>query len=160
MYFNRYFLCFLGTFIGYSSLRIAALMPDNALLVTIESNTTSANIAHRIHEHAGASQRIHIVADSTDHIIPQLKTLFHIDSFDFIFIHHNGTVYLRDLKLLEQEDLIKSGTMIVADNIVIPGAPDYLNYIRNSPNYSSELLKSKLGYSNYILDGVEISVRR
>ncbi|CAF3359164.1 unnamed protein product [Rotaria socialis] len=149
----------LGTFLGYSSLRIAAQMPEKALFVTVESNPESATIARRIHEHAGVSNRIHIVVEPTDQAIPQLKKLFNVDSFDFIFIDHTKNAYLRDFRLLEQESLIKSGTVIVADNVVIPGAPDYLKYVRNSSNYTTELHKTKLEYSNYIPDGVEVSMR-
>ena len=152
-------MLFSGTFLGYSSLRIAAQMPENALLVTIESNSASAAIARRIHEHAGVDHRIHIVVDSTDQAIPQLRKMFNIDSFDFIFIDHGNNAYLRDLKLLEQDGFIQRGTVIVADNVIIPGAPAYLKYIRNSPNYTTQLHKSKLEYSNYIPDGVEVSVR-
>ncbi|CAF3467471.1 unnamed protein product [Rotaria socialis] len=159
---NRRFSCgfyYMGTFLGYSSLRIAAQMPEKALFVTVESNPESATIARRIHEHAGVSNRIHIVVEPTDQAIPQLKKLFNVDSFDFIFIDHTKNAYLRDFRLLEQESLIKSGTVIVADNVVIPGAPDYLKYVRNSSNYTTELHKTKLEYSNYIPDGVEVSMR-
>jgi catechol O-methyltransferase len=152
-------ILFSGTFLGYSSLRMAAQTAENVLIVTIESNPESAKIAQRIHEHAGVAHRIRIVIDASDKAIPELSKLFNIDSFDLIFIDHHKNAYLRDLKLLEQVDLIKSGTVIVADNVIVPGAPDYLKYIRNSPNYTSQLHKSKVEYSNYIPDGVEVSVR-
>ncbi|CAF4002632.1 unnamed protein product [Rotaria sp. Silwood1] len=135
-------------------------MPENALLVAIESNSASADIAHRIHEHAGVSHRIHIVVNSTDQVISQLRSQFNIDSFDLIFVDHNKSYYLRDLKLLESEGLIKQGTVIVADNVIIPDTPNYLTYIRNSSNYTSQLHKSKLEYSNLLPDGVEVSVRQ
>ena len=117
---------------------MAAQTPDNVLIVTIDSNSESAKIARRIHEHAGVAHRIQIVIDDTCKAIPQLSKWFNIDSFDLIFIDHNKSAYLRDLKLLEQTGLIKKGTVIVADNVITPGAPDYLRYIRNSPNYTSQ----------------------
>jgi catechol O-methyltransferase len=152
-------IVFSGTFLGYSSLRMAAQTPENVLIVTIEANPESAKIAQRIHEHAGVAHRIRIVIDRSDKAIPRLSKLFHIDSFDLIFIDHYQNAYLPDLKLLEQVGLINRGTVIVADNVITPGAPDYLKYIRNSPNYTSQLHMSKLEYSNDIPDGVEVSVR-
>lgn len=150
-------ILFSGTFLGYSSLRMAAQTTENVLIVTIESNPESAKIARRIHEHAGVAHRIRIVIDTSDRAIPHLTKNVH--SFDLIFIDHYSDAYLRDLKLLEQVGLIKRGTVIVADNVITPGAPDYLKYIRNSPHYSSQLHKSKLEYSNDVPDGVEVSVR-
>jgi catechol O-methyltransferase len=152
-------ILFSGTFLGYSSLRMAAQTAENVLIVTIESNPESAKIAKRIHEHAGVAHRIQIVINASNKVIPQLSKLFNVDSFDLIFIDHYKNGYLPDLQLLEQEGLIKCGTVIVADNVIVPGAPDYLKYIRNSPNYTTQLHKSKVEYSNYIPDGVEVSVR-
>lgn len=149
----------IGTFLGYSSLRIAARTPDDVLIVTVESNAQSAEIARRIHEHAGVAHRIYIVVNSTDKAIPRLRNQFHVDSFDFIFIDHHKEYYLQDLKLLEHEGLIKRGTMVVADNVLMPGAPDYLRYVRNSPHYTSTIYQSHVEYSNDMVDGVEVSVR-
>ena len=149
----------IGTFLGYSSLRIAARTPGDVLIVTIESNAQSAEIARRIHEHAGVAHRIYIVVNSTDKAIPRLRNQFHVDLFDFIFIDHQKEYYLQDFKLLEHEGLIKRGTMVVADNVLMPGAPDYLRYIRNSPHYTSTIHQSHVEYSNDMVDGVEVSVR-
>ena len=129
------------------------------MIVTIELNPDSAAAARRIHEHAGVANRIQIVVDSTDHAIPRLSQQFHIDSFDFIFIDHHKEAYLPDLKLLETVGLIKKGTMIVADNILFPGAPDYVNYICNNPRYTSNFYESTLEYDNSIRDGIEVSIR-
>jgi catechol O-methyltransferase len=67
---------------------------------------------------------------------------------------------LRDLKMLEEVGLIKSGTVIVADNVVIPGALDYLEYIRNNPNYTTTLHEENLQYNENLVDGIEISIRK
>ncbi|CAF3838243.1 unnamed protein product [Rotaria sordida] len=150
----------LGTFLGYSSLRMASQLPEDTLIVTIEINPESAATARRIHEHAGVANRIQIVVDQTDRAIPHLNKQFNVDSFDFIFIDHHKEAYLSDFKLLENIGLIKRGTMIVADNIIYPGAPDYVNYVRNNPHYTSTFHESTLEYNKNIRDGVEVSIRQ
>jgi len=62
--------------------------------------------------------------------------------------------------MLENLGLIKSGTMIVADNVIYPGAPDYLDYIRNNPKYQTQTHDAKLEYRDNIYDGIEISIRK
>ncbi|CAF2716754.1 unnamed protein product [Rotaria sp. Silwood2] len=150
----------LGTFLGYSSLRMAAQLPNDALIISIEINPESAKIAHTIHKHAGVENRIKIIVDSTENVIPHLNKTFHINKFDLIFIDHDGAAYLPDFMLLEQYNLIKSGTMIVADNVIYPGAPKYLKYIRNNPNYTTRMYESTIEYREDIRDGVEVSVRK
>jgi len=151
---------FLGTFLGYSSLRIVTQLPTDALFITIEANSESVKTARSIHEYAGVADRIKIINGDTQNVIPRLSTDFHIDSFDLIFIDHYKEVYLRDFKILEEVGLIKSETMIVADNVITPGAPDYLEYIRTNPNYITKLYEAKLEYREDLVDGIEISIRK
>lgn len=139
---------------------MAAQLPDDALIISIERNHHSAELARAIHKHAGVGHRIKILVGLTDDIIPRLAQKHGTNGFDFIFIDHDGSAYLRDLRLLEYYGLIKSGTMIVADNVIYPGAPDYLKYIRKNPNYITRLYESTIEYNDNIRDGVEISVRK
>jgi catechol O-methyltransferase len=136
---------------------MAAQLPNDSLIISIERDSKSAEIAHTIHEHAGVSNRIKIIVDSTENVIPRLNQQYHFHSFDFIFIDHYGEAYLRDFMLLEQYGLIRSGTMIVADNVIYPGAPNYLNYIKNNPNYITKTYESTLEYHEDVRDGVEVS---
>ena len=149
-----------GTFLGYSSLRMAAQLPKDAHIISIEFDEHSADIARAIHQYAGVDKRITIINGDTEKVIPGLRDTYHVDSFDFIFIDHWKEVYLRDFKLLESCNLIQSGTMIVADNVIYPGAPDYLDYVRNNPNYKNTFHEAKLEYQNDTPDGVQISIRQ
>ena len=139
---------------------MAGQLPNDSLIISIECNPQSAQIAQTIHKHAGVENRIKIIVNSTEIVIPQLSRQFRIDAFYFIFIDHYGEFYLRDFKLLEQYGLIKSGTMIVADNVIYPGAPDYLNYIRNNSNYTTETYEATIEYREDIRDGVEVSIKK
>ena len=140
-------------------MRIVDQLPKDALLVTIEFDSQSAEIARAIHQYAGVTDRIRIVNNSTEQVIPQLAETFNIDAFDLIFIDHGKEFYLRDLKLLEEAGLIQSGTTIVADNVIIPGAPDYTEYVRNNVNYITTCYKEYFEYDNELMDGIEVSIR-
>ena len=41
--------------------------------------------------------------------------------FDFIFVDHIKSAYVSDLELLVQKGFVKKGTVVVADNIWLPG---------------------------------------
>ena len=134
-------------------------LSSHAHIFSVEADPKSATIARSIHQFAGASDRITILDGYTEHVIPRLKQITGVESFDFVFIDHYKSVYLRDLKLLEEYGLIRSGTVIVADNVIYPGAPDYLEYIRNNPHYTSTFYEATLEYDERTRDGVEVSVR-
>ena len=140
-------------------MRIVSQLPADSLFITVEPDSQSAEIARSIHEYAGVGDRIKIINDASENVIPRLKKDFNIDSLDLIFIDHWKDVYLRDLKLLEEGGLIKSGTTVVADNVITPGAPDYLEYVRNNPNYKTETHEATLEYRDDLRDAVEISIR-
>ena len=71
-----------------------------------------------------------------------------MDFLDFVFIDHWKNVYLRDLQLLETHGLLRKGTVIVADNIIYPGVPEYLQYVTTSEKYQTETFDSTLEYSD------------
>ena len=56
-----------------------------------------------------------------------------------IFIDHFKDVYLKDFLLLEKYGVIKKGTVIVGDNIIFPGAPDYLQWFKECERYDKLL---------------------
>ncbi|CAF1233735.1 unnamed protein product [Didymodactylos carnosus] len=63
----------LGTYYGYSALRIASHLPKDALFITVEISKEAAKIAYEILKQAGISDRVHIVVGSTESVIPQIK---------------------------------------------------------------------------------------
>ena len=81
-------------------------------------------------------------------------------SFDFVFIDHAKKRYFPDLILIEDSKLLKSNSVIFADNvgIFIEDMGEYLDHVRHSGLYKSENIASNLEYRNNIYDAVEISV--
>ena len=50
--------------------------------------------------------------------------------FDFVFLDQEKSYYLKDTLLLETNGLLSPlRCRIIADNVIFPGAPDYLNYM-------------------------------
>jgi len=124
----------LGTYCGYSALRLAVTAPS-ARVWSIEFNPANAEIARRIHAHAGVSDRITVVVGTLGDGGKTLRALreqhgFSAGSVDFVFVDHAKDAYLPDLKRILDEAWLKPGAIVVADNIKFPGAPDYLAYMR------------------------------
>ncbi|XP_077140224.1 catechol O-methyltransferase A-like [Ranitomeya variabilis] len=147
----------LGTYCGYSTMRIARLLPPGARLITIEMNSHYAQVAKELFQHAGLDAQVELLLGSSSVLIPQLKKKLDIDKFDLVFIDHWKVSYLPDTRLLEECELLKAGSVLLADNVTCPGAPDYLEYVRNSPRYRSQYFPSQLEYLQ-VEDGVEKSV--
>jgi catechol O-methyltransferase len=114
--------------------------------------------------------KVKIVVGTADKHLPTLKQRFHIDKVDFFFIDHWKDRYLPDLQIAEKEGLVKKGikkvrpidnylgTVIAADNVITPGTPEYLKYVRNVPHYKSTLFEATLEYTKGVKDGIELSV--
>lgn len=100
--------------------------------------------------------RVKIVIGASNDMIPQISKKLGITSFDVIFIDHWKDRYLPDLKLLEQHNLMHKGTVIVADNILLPGVPDYRQYVETSPKYKTVLHEVTMSIS--IKDAVAVSI--
>ena len=78
--------------------------------------------------------------------------------FDLIFIDHHKAYYLSDFKLIEANGGIRKGTVIVGDNIIYPGTPDYLAFFKTTNEYDSILYHTYLEYCN-TPDAVLISTK-
>jgi catechol O-methyltransferase len=125
----------LGTYCGYSALRTARAMPAGAHLYSIEFSAANAAIARRILDHAGAAHRVTIVVGSLGDggaTIAQLRREhgFGDGSLDFVFVDHDKAAYLPDLERILTERWLHSGSLVVADNVRVPGAPAYRAYMK------------------------------
>ncbi|XP_038068898.1 catechol O-methyltransferase-like [Patiria miniata] len=142
----------LGTYCGYSAVLMASVLPEGSRFITVEADETLAKeVAKEFIELAGAqvSQKVTIICKKSEDVIPTLRDDFSVDKLDFVFIDHWKGAYLRDLKLLESLSLLRKGTVVLADNIIFPGAPDYLEYVQKSENYQTEMIHSTVEYSDW-----------
>src|SRR5262249_45771498 len=108
----------LGTYCGYSALRMAAAAPS-AKVVSIEFNSANAAIAGRILDYAGVGGRVTIVVGTLGDGGKTIDALrrehgFGPGSVDLVFIDHDKSVYLSDLKVILDQGWLRQGAVVVA----------------------------------------------
>ncbi len=133
---NPHRLLELGTYCGYSALRIARVMPPDAVLYSIEFNPANAVVARRIWDHAGIGERIVVIVGTLGDHGRTLTTLgdkheFAAGTLDFVFLDHEKDEYLPDLHRILDHEWLHTGSVVVADNIKYPGAPQYRAFMRS-----------------------------
>ncbi|XP_042818861.1 catechol O-methyltransferase [Panthera tigris] len=147
----------LGAYCGYSAVRMARLLEPGARLLTIELNPDYAAITQQMLDFAGLQDRVTVVAGPSQDIIPQLKKKYDVDMLDMVFLDHWKDRYLPDTLLLEECGLLRKGTVLLADNVICPGTPEFLAYVRNSSRFECTHFTSYLEYSTAV-DGLEKAV--
>ncbi len=125
----------LGTYCGYSALRIARAAPA-ARIYSIELAEANAANARRIWEHAGVADRVTCVVGTIGDGGRTLDTLtahhgFGAGGLDFVFIDHDKDAYLTDLQSILDRGWLHPGSVVVADNVKVPGAPRYRAYMQD-----------------------------
>jgi catechol O-methyltransferase len=110
-------------------------MPADGRLVSIEFNPANAVIARRIWEHAGAGDCVTALVGTLGDggaTIERLESDHGLarGSVDFVFIDHAKEAYLADLERILSCGWLHPGSIVVADNIKLPGAPDYRAHMR------------------------------
>ncbi|XP_070132046.1 catechol O-methyltransferase isoform X2 [Equus przewalskii] len=147
----------LGAYCGYSAVRMARLLPPGARLLTIEINPDYAAITQRMLDFAGLQDRVTVVLGASQDIIPQLKKKYDVDTLDVVFLDHWKDRYLPDTLLLEECGLLRKGTVLLADNVIVPGAPDFLAHVRGSGRFECTHFSAYLEHVQKV-DGVEKAV--
>jgi catechol O-methyltransferase len=127
----------LGAYCGYSGLRMARVMPPDARLISVEFLQANAEIARSIWQHAGVADRVTALVGSLGdggETIARLRSEhgFGEGSVDFVFIDHDKAQYLADLERMLAQRWLHAGSIVVADNIKMPGAPKYREYMRDA----------------------------
>jgi len=125
----------LGTYCGYSALRMAQVMPAGARVCSIEFSPENAAIARRIWDHAGIGDELAVIVGTLGDGGSTIDRLREEHGFgerpvDFVFVDHDKAAYLPDLERILQEGWLHPGSIVVADNVRFPGAPEYRAYLK------------------------------
>jgi predicted O-methyltransferase YrrM len=109
----------LGTLGGYSTIWLARALPPEGHLLSLEVDPTRAELARANVARAGLTSVVEIRLGRAEDTLQQLVTEGR-EPFDLIFIDADKTGYAEYLKWSLQ--LARSGTLIIADNVVRKGA--------------------------------------
>jgi len=149
----------MGYYVGYSTVRIARqfkALNKKATLYSFDPDADAFKITSRILAFAGLTEYVKLVSGTVTDALPKEFAELNIKKIDFAFIDHDKRVYLPDFKLLERHDLFHVGSIVLADNLLYPGSGDYYFYARQHKKFRSQLVISKLEYSD-IEDALLIS---
>lgn len=123
----------LGGYVGYSALLFgdAFRKAGGKSYFSLERNPEFAAVIMSLVDLAGLSDIVKVFVGVSRDSIRRLSGngLKHID---LLFLDHYKPAYLPDLKLCEELGLIKQGSFLAADNVISPGNPPYLEYVRSS----------------------------
>ena len=124
----------LGTYCGYSALRMARYLQDGARIVSIEFSASNAEVARRLLAHAGAADRVTVVVGSLGDGGATLDALQQQHgvtpgAVDLVFLDHDKDAYLPDLERLLDRGWLHPGSVVIADNVRFPGVPKYRAYM-------------------------------
>ena len=133
----------LGTYIGYSTSRMASLMPRNSTLYTMEFTKERQDVAKQL---VAMAQPLpanveFMLGKATDGI----AKLGHMGvKADFVFIDHSKADYYASILKLESEGLLHQGSLVVADDIRFaaetsknPMVATYISHTRGSGLYNT-----------------------
>ncbi len=147
----------LGTYCGYGALRIARAAPG-ARVFSVELAEANAANARRIWAHAGVGDRVTCVVGTIGDGGRTLNALaehgFASGTVGFVFLDHDKDAYLDDLMSIVDRGWLRPGAVVVADNVRIPGAPKYREYMRRQQGtvWNTVEHKAHLEYQSLVSD--------
>ncbi|VUC37213.1 unnamed protein product [Clonostachys rosea] len=134
----------LGGYVGYSAIMFgdALRKAGGEKYISLELNPEFASVASSLLSIAGLGSFVEIITGPCATSLRKLRDVDPAFSIDILFLDHQKSAYVEDLALCEELSLIRPGSTVIADNVISPGAPNYLSYIRGTRAERLELLKS------------------
>ena len=162
----------LGSYCGYSSiLMMKELRPGIDTLICIDADAKCIEWTRRLMSLAGFNLQyggVKLMQLSAQEAATQVESELNGRCIDLLFIDHDKLHYKSDLLIFE--GLLKTGSVVVADNVTSFNSPlnDYLLHVRESGRYSDSVFHSStVEYSTVtedpddtsLHDGVEVSFK-
>ena len=127
-----------GTYVGYSAIALGSFLRDlhpdakagEIKYITLEREPLFAAITSSLVELAGLKDIVEVVVGNADESIRRMVKEGKLKSVDAILLDHWEDLYVSDLQVVEELGLLRKGSLVIADNVIRPGAPDYLRYVR------------------------------
>jgi catechol O-methyltransferase len=126
----------LGGYVGYSAILFgdALRRAGGTRYLSVEKSPLFAAVAASLIDLAGLRDVVRVVVGTGAEGIQRLydEGLLGEEQVGMVFFDHHKPSYTADLKRCERLGLVGKGTVLVADNMIIPGNPEYEGYVRAS----------------------------
>jgi len=109
----------IGALGGYSTLWLARALPDDGRLVTLEVDPAHARVAAASLQHAGLAAKTEVVVGPALDTLPGVRERADAP-FDLVFLDADKVSY--PAYLAEIMQVVRSGSLILADNVIRQGA--------------------------------------
>lgn len=167
-----------GTYCGYSSARFATgriaqghrceLEP---CVVSVELDLAHAAIARNFLAHAGLLHAVEVLVGYSEDVLP--RAAMHLRSrlrgrveevrdgpVALLFFDQRGSKYVADIQTLEAHNLLCEGAVVIADNVLKPGAPLFLWRMLRGAGYSTQVISVPEFAMEECEDWMTLSVRQ
>lgn len=141
----------LGGYLGYSAILFGDQMRRSAAaaasgrtprLWSLEASPIYAAFIMSMVDLAGLSDIVKVVTGPAAASLRRLHQSGELTQVNFVFLDHNEEMYLADLKLCQELGVVGPGSVVVADNVGRPGAPEYREYVRSQPHLETRAIPS------------------
>ncbi|MCJ1435775.1 hypothetical protein MMC27_005150 [Xylographa pallens] len=124
----------LGGYVGYSALLFGNAVREAGghRYISLERNPEFAAVIMSLVDLAGLNDVVRVVVGPSAQSIKRLHENGTLQHIDLMFLDHYKPAYTTDLKLCEHLGLVTAGSVLAADNVIKPGNPPYLAYVRSS----------------------------
>ncbi|KAI4756334.1 hypothetical protein E4T45_14594, partial [Aureobasidium sp. EXF-8846] len=124
----------LGGYIGYSCILYADAVrkAGGKRYFSLERDPVFGAVIASLVDLAGLSDLVKVIIGSSAVSIQRLHNEGTLKHVDMMFLDHYKPAYKTDLKLCEELKIVTPGTVLAADNVIAPGNPPYLEYVRSS----------------------------
>jgi catechol O-methyltransferase len=144
----------LGGYVGYSAIMFgdAVRRAGGKRYFSLERNPEFAAVATMLIDLAGLRDMVRVHVGRSDSSLKRLYEEGKLKHIDLMFLDHYKPAYTSDLKYCEHCHLITPGSVMAADNVIFPGNPPYLKYVRSSVEEKRAI--AKLGPTGYDFEGI------
>eukprot|EP00927_Polykrikos_kofoidii_P041689 TRINITY_DN35530_c0_g2_i1.p1 TRINITY_DN35530_c0_g2~~TRINITY_DN35530_c0_g2_i1.p1 ORF type:complete len:937 (-),score=117.99 TRINITY_DN35530_c0_g2_i1:48-2759(-) len=148
-----------GCYVGYSATRMARLLQSRGgRVISVEVDPVHACIARSMLEYAGLAKFVSIHVGYTEEAIPHLHSSMLAGSLvDVVFMDQRGTRFHLDLEALEAHAVLSDNCVIAADNVLKPGAPQFLWKLHANSCYSLIVISLREFASEQVEDWICIA---
>jgi predicted O-methyltransferase YrrM len=148
----------IGLYVGYSSTRMASqLRAWGGHVISMEVDPYHAAIARNTIELAGLSDHIEIWVGHSENLIPRLRERLPDQSIDILFFDQQGTKMHTDLDRIVNYNLLSDKAVIVGDNVLRPGAPQFMYWTCAGGPYETQVVSLKEYKQDVVEDWMSIS---